>query len=178
MAWPYKLKIEQVFQKTVTLVTQDNPQTSLEQLSTENTVYFCNLAPLKGERDWGLDVWGGGFGMKPRHRWSHGYSKADVNTMTDISHPLTFPVITTTMCVGAESFSLRRSFPGEDENHALLQSLPSGGSSCSPTLIFILVTLGRLSLFSWGGNYTPVVVFGGVLTYGNRRASITVCSAF
>lgn len=31
--------------------------------------------------------------------------KLNVNMMTDISHPLTFPVITTTMCVGAKCFS-------------------------------------------------------------------------
>ena len=83
--------------------------------------------------------------------------------MTDISHPLTFPVITTTMSMGAKCFSFWcfRSLQGE--NHALLQSLPfRGPESLSPTLIFIPVTLGRpcaLSkafsfIFLKGGNYS------------------------
>lgn len=69
--------------------------------------------------------------------------KLDVNTMTDISHPLTFPVITTTICMGAKCFSFCCFSLQGERNHALLPPLPLGGSRRSPTLIFILVTLGR-----------------------------------
>lgn len=80
--------------------------------------------------------------------------KLDVNMMTDISHPLTFPVITTTMCVGAKCFSFWCFLSRENRIMAT-----AGGLSQSPTLIFIQVTLGRvctlsksfLFYFLWGG---------------------------
>lgn len=100
--------------------------------------------------------------------------------MTDISHPLTFPVITTTMCMGAKCFSFwcflspgRKSCPCSNRCH-------SGGSSRSPTLIFIPVTLGRpcaLSkafsfIFLKGGNYSGSRYGGSWLmgTGGSRPA--------
>lgn len=53
--------------------------------------------------------------------------KLDVNTMTDIAHPLTFPVITKTMCVGAKCFSFWCFSLQGERNHALLPPLPPGG---------------------------------------------------
>ncbi len=96
--------------ETMSLVTLDDPQTSLEQLSTEKIVskkvFFSVIwvnRSFKRVRDWGSDV--GDLVWNPVTDGPTVTVKLDVNMMTDISHPLTFPVITATMCVGAECFS-------------------------------------------------------------------------
>lgn len=68
--------------------------------------------------------------------------------MSDISHPPTFCVVTAAPCVGAECFSfcsflsLGRTKPCPAPVAAI------GGLGRSPTLIFILVTLGRACALS------------------------------
>lgn len=108
--------------------------------------------------------------------------KLDVNSMTDISHPLTFPVITTTMCVGAECFSFWCSLSRENEIvprsnrcHWRLESLSH------PDVI--LVTLGRPCALS-RAFFLFIYFQGGVvalpLTHGNWWVSTgaAFCSAF
>lgn len=117
--------------------------------------------------------------------------KLDVNTMTDISHPLTFPVIKNNNNVRGSRMFFFLVLSLSRENEIMPPPVAAtGGFDRSPTLIFIPVTLGRACTLSkallfifFGGQLQRSSLrwlTQGLLTHGNRwvSASAAFCSAF
>lgn len=94
-----KLNVENF---TVKCLSRSVRVTLVDPQSACFSVIWVNRS-FKRVRDWGSDV--GDLVWNPVTDGPTVTVKLDVNMMTDISHPLTFPVITATMCVGAECFS-------------------------------------------------------------------------
>lgn len=141
------------------LVTPDNPQTSLELLSLEFFFVIWVKQSFRRARDGGLDeATEGDLVRNPVTDGPTVTVKLDVNTMTDISHPLTFPVITTTVCVGAKCFSFwcflsreNEIMPSSNRRHWGLKSLSHPDRYPGDSWQTLHTLKGFIFLVFWGG---------------------------